>query len=343
LATSTVRFDCPVVYDGSLFQLDEVAQTNKKELSSNWFGLPQTQVASYEWSIVSSKLVTPTMLENTCRTVSGFNGLPDVMQWETTRMRTVVSKTDLKLQEGETYYIVVRTTLNDGTLLFSNSNGVKVEPIVEESTIVQVETIETIGVPEKIPKKVFNKIARSYVTDSCPIDEANRCGQATRVNAVGEHLNDLYGPPNWFQTSQAGILYRIPTTAEIAEEIGIPNFVRVVPSAHGNPFIVTNGTSSDDDDDDGGLGAGGIVALAVAIPVGTGVILLALLLLLLLLLIIILLIIIICVFLLAPKKFDENFQVRTNDVVDSDIGSRTDVSMGDSSTRVEFPDLDAPS
>jgi len=109
-------------------------------------------------------------------------------------------------------------------------------------------------------------------------------------------------------------------------------------------FLLHNLTSSSSDNGGGGFSPLGIIAIAVAVPVGSTVfVLLLLLCVLIILLIIILLIIVCCVFLLAPKKFDENFSVKSTDVVDADLGKKTEVSMGDSNTRVEFPDLDAPS
>jgi len=251
---------------------------------------------------------------------------------------------------GTTYYSLIRTTLIDGTLLFSNSNGVKVIAIENQPEFTPTEEAPVLLAGLAIqPKKIYSKQARSYVTDSCSIDEDNRCRQVQQSNVVGQYLNQVYGPPVWFQTSQAGILYRIPTTAAIAEEIGIPGYIGLFTGSSEPYYLQTSNSTylvsynSEDEGNGPHLSPGGIVAIAVAVPVGSGLVLLAILLLILfIVLIIIILVVVVCV-LLKPKKFEENYQVKTNDVVDSDIGHRTEAHMGDSNTRVEFPDLDAPS
>jgi len=367
VATATALLNCPYVYDGDLFQFDLDSQTSTRQMSANWYGLSAKQVVSYDVAIVSSKLATKEITDGRCRTVSGLTGLPDAAQWESTRMRALITRTDVKLTVGETYYVLLRTTLNDGTVLFSNSNGILIAPTEEPSIPVLLSTVEgqveeakefsvkseeeeeeEVEVEEIVRKKIYRKHARSYASESCSIDEANRCRQALVIDPVGKHLNDLYGPPVWIQTSQAGLLFRLPSTVEIASEIGVEGFIGVFPGKNNEPYYLTmknsTSSSSSDDDDGGGLSSGGIVGIAVAVPIGSGLILLGILLLLLLcLLIIIILILICCVFLLKPRKFDEDIRTRTQDVVDSDLGKKTEVSMGDTNTRVEFPDLDGPS
>jgi len=347
LCTTTLcaaQSNCPYVFDGNMFQFDLNTQTSIREMSANWYGLTERQVVSYDWAIISEKLATPAILNDGCRFASGISGLPDVAQWESTRMRTLVTKSDLKLQVGTTYYVLIRTTLIDGTLLFSNSNGVRIVAAAQEAVFTAPKDTPVLlsGSVAQAKNKIFSKQARSYVTDSCTIDEDNRCRQVTQINAVGEYLNNVYGPPVWFQTSQSGILYRIPTTAAIAEEIGIPGFVGVFAGSNEAYFVATSNSSSSSDE---GLylSPGGIVAIAVAVPVGSGLALLGIVLIVLFILLLIVVLVVLICFLLKPKKFEENYQTKTNDVVDSDIGRRTEVTMSDSNTRVEFPDLDAPS
>jgi len=337
---------CPTVVDGSQLRFDIDSQSSLSEISANWFGVHHHDVLRYEWAVISDKLASLTILEGGCRSVSGLSGLPDVQPWTAVR-NTLASNRLAQLQPETRYYVLLRTILSDGKTVYSNSNGF----VVASNTEMVDESIEGslkyAGVHESASRqKIYSKFARSYVTDTCPIDEANRCNQVLQSKyAVGDFLASIYGPPVWKQTSQVTLLYRLPTTAQIAEEIGLPTFGAVIATTSGFATYVSNSSSSSDDDDSGyHLSPGGIVGIAVGSSVGGGLLLVGLLLLILLLVLILLLLIgFCCIALLGPKKFDENFTIRTQDVVDTDIGTRTEADLGDSNTRVEFPDLDAPS
>jgi len=338
---------CPTVVDGSQLRFDIDSQSSLTEISANWFGVHHHEVLRYEWAVISEKLASQAILDGGCRSSSGLSGLPDVQPWTTIR-NTVASNRLAQLQQGVRYYVLLRTILRDGKAVYSNSDGFFVTREAEMLDESPQEPMNFAGVRETASRqKIYSKFARSYVTDTCPIDEANRCNQILNSQfAVGEFLTSVYGPPIWQQTSQITLLYRLPTTAEIALEIGLPTFGAVIATESGFATYTSNSSSSSSDDDEGSyhLSPGGIVGIAVGSSVGGGLLLLGLLLLILLLLILLLLLIgFCCIAVLGPKKFDENFTIRTQDVVDSDIGTRTEADLGDSNTRVEFPDLDAPS
>jgi len=347
LAGLALAFDlpCPTVVDGSQLRFDIDEQSSPNEISANWFGAQPQDVLRYEWAVISDNLLTEAMLDDGCRSSSGLSGLPDVQPWTAVR-NTVASNRLVNLQPGIQYFVLLRTILRNGKTVYSNSDGFELIPELNQAEESDKQPRSVGGGPEAAPRrKILNKVARSYVTDTCPIDEANRCNQVLNSQfAVANFLTAVYGPPIWKQTSQATLLYRLPTTAEIAAEIGLPTFGAVIATESGFATYLSNSTSSDDNDNGYHLSPGGIVGIAVGSSVGGGVLLLGLLLLILLVvLVLILLIGFCCMTLLGPKKFDENFTIRTQDVVDTDIGRRTEPELGDSNTRVEFPDLDAPS
>lgn len=178
-----------------------------------------------------------------CKTNQGFIGVPDVRNWVDVKKDTSATASGLKLSPKTTYYVVLRTTLTDGSHVFSMSNGIFILP--KELNLEGSHKRDTQQETNKLSSRNLEQVALE-----CPIDQENRCRKAQI--SVRDILSELYGPPRF--------LFE-------------PVFVAALP--------VDGDDDDDDDDDDGGTGT--ILGIIVAAVIGGVALLLICCLLLLLL------------------------------------------------------------
>eukprot|EP01115_Flamella_aegyptia_P014114 TRINITY_DN784_c0_g1_i2.p1 TRINITY_DN784_c0_g1~~TRINITY_DN784_c0_g1_i2.p1 ORF type:complete len:228 (-),score=82.18 TRINITY_DN784_c0_g1_i2:104-787(-) len=150
-------------------------------------------------------------------------------------------ESEVKLELGMTYYVVLRWTTSFGLQYYSNSNGVKVSED-EETPNLKLRSIEDIEEQEPVKRahvlvnQADSPLASNGVVFSfditCPIDAENRCRQSQ--TSVGDYLLEIYGPPefqNGLRNYDQNEAFRtIPKGLDLAD---------------------------DDDDDDIGSGGGG--------------------------------------------------------------------------------------
>lgn len=188
---------CPTVLDGlTNGHFDLSTQFSTNTLSANWYGLPNDQVISYEWAIISAGKLTRKFNE-TCRESQGFNGVPDIHNWANVRKETTATFTNMKLVPHTTYYVVLRTTLSTGAQVFSNSNGILILPAelnLEGNNRVRSE-----------PNRQATKDA-PIETEECPIDAENRCRKSQIP--VRDILAEIYGPPAFMIDDPLFLLYQ---------------------------------------------------------------------------------------------------------------------------------------
>merc|ERR1711976_244628 len=118
---------CGFVNDG--LKLDVDVQSSTTKLSASWFGFEDgkesNRILRYEWAVVSSSQAK-SLEAGACRESAGFLGQPNVVGWTNVEKATTAS-TNVKLTEGETYYVVIRATTSFGKQRYANSDGVKID------------------------------------------------------------------------------------------------------------------------------------------------------------------------------------------------------------------------
>ena len=302
--------NCPTVFDGltnGVFDLS--TQFSRNTISSNWVGLTSSDVIGYEWAIISDKKAAK--LSSGCRLSQGFNGIPDVQDWTSVYKQTSSTSNRLSLVPETTYYVVLRTTLQNGAHVYSNSNGIVVLPSEIEEKFTPKEDLKTLStrtnsretrITQKDPLTNFiiNGDSCFVYSEQCEIDNENRC-RASKVT-VHDYLNTIYGKAKF------PVITPLP------------------------PIIVVEETRTYDDDDDDNEEAtnSGIV---VACVVG-GV-----------LFFLIPLLILCCIACVLNRnddddKFTDRIQEKDVEQVDADGGTFKQHSIGAENTKVEFPDID---
>eukprot|EP01096_Ripella_sp_DP13-Kostka_P000496 TRINITY_DN1054_c0_g1_i1.p2 TRINITY_DN1054_c0_g1~~TRINITY_DN1054_c0_g1_i1.p2 ORF type:complete len:343 (+),score=155.93 TRINITY_DN1054_c0_g1_i1:66-1031(+) len=200
---------CGAVFDGAREGVDLQVQSENDKIEAHWSGfengMEKHRIIRYEWAIVSSKKLLPAAIqeENTCRSVAGFVGQPDVQRWTNAERSTKVSAS-VPLTVGETYFVVVRATNSFGKQIFANSNGVTIES--QKSSLFARSTSEVKSSSEERsekrniinPRQELPFTSNGLIYDfnlNCPIDAANRCEQS-KVK-VGDFLTKIYGPADF--------------------------------------------------------------------------------------------------------------------------------------------------
>merc|ERR1719282_471039 len=147
-----------------------------------------------EWAAVSEgKLANA----DSCRTVPGFVGLPDVLTWTRMEGRTKY-QVNFPSRATEAFVVVLRVTTDSGKQFYVNSdrlNNAEAVLIVKENS------------PQKLVKEAI--VVGDHEVLDCPIDQANRCA-ASKVS-VREKLDELYGAPQYgvIQASLPSLLWRV--------------------------------------------------------------------------------------------------------------------------------------
>lgn len=316
------QLECPTVFDGlTNGHFDLSTQFSTSALSANWVGLGSSQILSYEWAIISEAKLNKASADAKCRSVQGFVGTPDVLNWVSVRKETSASASGLTLVPKTKYFVVLRTTLTNGKHVYSNSNGITILP--------QELKIEGNNNHERSTRDVLSKGKQTRATaqidafyPECSIDNENRCRKA--AIPVRDQLAELYGPPVYPIEDPLFLLFRYPLTGPAAVAIGVNPREAGVP-APTNDDDENNSSSSSDNATEAGIVAGVIVGV--------------------LLLMICLLILLGLIGLLFVKKddsgkFSENVISTRKDYIDADEGTTTEHRLQDD-TRVEFPDIDA--
>jgi len=287
---------------------DLSTQFSRNTISSNWAGLTSGDIIGYEYAIISDKKAAK--LSSGCRLSQGFNGIPDVQDWTSVKKQTSVTSNRLSLVPETTYYVVLRTTLQNGAHVYSNSNGIVVLPSEIEEQISPKEVtktrtnsrgtraIEEFPVPQNY---VISGTGSCFVFDEqCTIDNENRC-RASQVT-VHDYLNTIYGKA----------VFPVITP--------IPPIIVVEQTRHYN---------DDDDDHDQAINSGIVIACVVG-----GVLFFLLPLLLLC-----------CIACVLNRngdddKFTDRIEEKDVEQVDADGGTFKQHSIGAENTKVEFPDID---
>jgi len=310
-ADSEAISKCPTVFDGlTNGAFDLSTQFSRNTISSNWVGLNSGDIIGYEYAIISDKKAAK--LSTGCRLSQGFNGIPDVQDWTSVKKQTSVTSNRLSLVPETTYYVVLRTTLQNGAHVYSNSNGIVILPSEIEEQISPKEDIKTLSTRtnsrgtraiEEFP------VPQNYVIDSdscfvygeqCTIDNENRCRASTVT--VHEHLNLIYGKA----------VFPVITP--------VPPIVVIEETRHYN---------DDDDDHAQAINSGIVVACVVG-----GV-----------LFFLIPLLILCCIACVLNRnddddKFTDRIEEKDVEQVDADGGTFKQHSIGAENTKVEFPDID---
>mmetsp|Transcript_6725 Transcript_6725/g.10340 ORF Transcript_6725/g.10340 Transcript_6725/m.10340 type:complete len:314 (+) Transcript_6725:24-965(+) len=217
LGIASCELSCPKVFDGlTNGHFDLATQFSVSEISANWVGLSNTEILGYEWAIISEDKAHKHLAQGDCRLNQGFSGIPDVQNWVDVKKSNSATATGLSLSPKTNYYVVLRTTMQDGTHVFSMSNGIFVLP--QE---LNLEGSHKRVVEPKQTEKVTERNIQA--TSECPIDQANQCRKAQI--SVRDILSELYGPPRFVAFD--------PLFAAAAAVVG---------------------DDDDDDDDDGGVG-----------------------------------------------------------------------------------------
>jgi hypothetical protein len=124
----------------------------------------------------------------------------------------------VELTQGVTYFVIIRATTSMGRQVYANSDGVTVAPPAAAASAPVVapaaeEESATRSRDAKRAAPLINSgnplVQNGLVLDFnnfCPIDAANRCAQTKKT--VGQFLQELYGPPEFNQNSQATQVFR---------------------------------------------------------------------------------------------------------------------------------------
>lgn len=196
------RFDnqptCGTVYDGlTNGRFDMQIQTSTTSIGANWMNFG-SNVLFYEWAIISDRVRIPSFRTGRC--VDSFRGAPDIQSWTLVQKATFASNSKVHLEIGRQYFVLVRATFRGGIQVVAVSDGVT---IIDEKSVRQFERSTSV---ESETKSQTHSHEQRYIvnqpgakeacsTNSCPLDEDNRCrAAAVKVSA---YLQEFYGPPNW--------------------------------------------------------------------------------------------------------------------------------------------------
>merc|ERR1712232_332196 len=138
------------------------------------------KVMLLEWAAVSEGKLSNA---DSCRTVPGFVGLPNVLAWTRMEGRTKY-QVNFPSRATEAFVVVLRVTTESGKQFYVNSDRLD----NSEAILIAKENNSQKLVKEAIvvgDREVFD----------CPIDQANRCA-ASKVS-VREKLDELYGAPQY--------------------------------------------------------------------------------------------------------------------------------------------------
>merc|ERR1712137_696612 len=195
---------CGVVNDG--LKLDVDIQPSTTKLSASWSGFEdgkeRNRILRYEWAVVSSSYASG-LEAGTCRENAGFLGHPNVVGWTNVEKATSASA-NVKLADGETYFVVIRATTAFGYQRYANSDGVTIDSSFVEQ---QEEVREKRAAPAATRNHEQPANTRSCSqTDECAIDQERRC-RAGQVS-VREYLEEFYGPAQFLAENSAIVAFR---------------------------------------------------------------------------------------------------------------------------------------
>lgn len=231
---STHPRNCVKVFDGIARGIDLSVQQATTTITAHWAESHKgPSNLRYEWAVISDALAKG--LKSRCSFDAGFD-FPDVMGWRDNGVHTTAMAKDVNLENGKTYFVVVRATTSQGTQIYSKSNGIRVDIAHEEpQKINEAHIRHRRETPSQREKRA------AALPGACPIDTANRCRAATA--SVGEFLTQTYGPPEFSAASQAVRAFR-----EIPEEL-----------------LVINTSSSSSSSSGATLPVGAVVGIALAV------------------------------------------------------------------------------
>jgi len=256
LALASAPLRCGTVNElGEDKTLDIDVQASTSRLSVSWAGFEdgweKNRILKYEWCIISSAVASRSqeIQARECRTTSGFLGLPDVYGWVNAERASTATANNLRLKNGETYYVVVRATTALGTQKYINSDGIRIDTSYVSAT---KERSVPSGKQERYTTPpAFPTSPATCANSECPINEEWRCpanydqsGEAHyKRPSVREYLEQFYGPAQFLVENSAIAPFRVSP---------------IVP-------VVTRFENNDDDDDDKSLGRGDVIGIAIGI------------------------------------------------------------------------------
>jgi len=233
LAFAAAPLRCGVIIDGSSTE-DVDVQASLSKISASWTGFEdgweKNRVLRYEWAVISSLLVNSQVLARECRDNSGFVGLPDVLPWTNVETKTSASA-QVRLTNGETYYVIVRATTALGSQKYTNSDGVRVDNTLADA-------VKSLN--RRDAEKKTSRAQPVSLADDCPIDQGWRC-QAQQVT-VREYLEQIYGPPQFLVENSGLAPFLVPPVVVVPEE-----------------------AEEEDDDDDDDISTGDVIGIALGI------------------------------------------------------------------------------
>jgi len=208
--------------------MDVDVQASLNKLSVSWTGFEdgweKNRVLRYEWCIISSSLARSQQIQDReCRTTAGFLGLPDVQGWVNADRSTSASANNLRLKNGETYFVVVRATTALGTQKYTNSDGIRIDtayaPVRQERSIGNEKHSHQV-------RETFPQSEATCGTTECPINEEWRCPASDEGNAfyfkrpsVREYLDQFYGPPQFLVENSAIAPFRVaPIIVDMSDQ-----------------------------------------------------------------------------------------------------------------------------
>ena len=99
-----------------------------------------------EMCVVTGAQAGKIMEAESCRENPGFTGLPNVVGWaEMSLTSNSAEWTNLALERGQTYVVVMRIFYNDGSSAYTNSDGVTVVPEELVSKLSEKKDVKRLG------------------------------------------------------------------------------------------------------------------------------------------------------------------------------------------------------
>jgi len=277
LAFASAPLRCGVVNElGEERGVDVDIQASTTKLAASWSGFEdgweKNRILRYEWCIISSSLARSQEIQDReCRTTSGFLGLPDVYGWVNAERSSSGIANNLRLKNGETYYVVIRATTALGAQKYINSDGITIDTSLEAKKTRNNEERDVSD--RKLQERyttppAFAQSPGTCATVECPINEEWRCPGSFEVSDSNSASRSAFDST----LNGDGFYYKRPSVRAYLEQFyGPPQFL--IENSALAPFrvapivpVVGNGVVDDDGaDDEDDLSDGDVIGIAIGI------------------------------------------------------------------------------
>jgi len=220
LSTAQRPLGCGFVYDGDTngrFDLDQQSDTNT--ISANWFGFDENVVVkSFEVALITDTPVNSVFFwekdgKRRCRDTQGFSGTPNVHDWiKFPKDTSSVTLSSVDLEIGVVYYFVVKAIHEDGSVVYSNSDGILITPRVSDDPANEERVSVNIKDSTQNSSDLFIDVSGDILSiDALEDIEVAQNDQSVGVQqtfssndkmrfersfrGLGYYLTELYGPP----------------------------------------------------------------------------------------------------------------------------------------------------